>query len=272
MAVPSVSQLFRVHKGTVPLKEVLETQPQVKIVPEYESLISSKGGVGGCPIVSLGKDMHFILVDVSLAPNMLGILTSSPGAAKSLDESVRLDDEVGWGAEALKEGYLGTAWFVRGKKDVVQGEATIENLRCRVFGDVSGWEEEGLGSGAAVVGGWLSLLGDGNESASEATGDSLAEEVKKLKVQDEEETQTDPSRDAEGGAEITPKQTRSQPGEKEKVERKVFGIQTGMEIYRNSTVAVEVDVAVGKDGQRRLGGMVISGRANFEAKGELLGA
>ncbi|KAI9869939.1 MAG: hypothetical protein M1823_008902, partial [Watsoniomyces obsoletus] len=100
---------------------------------------------------------------------------------------------------------------------------------------------------------------DGSESVND---DSLAEKVENLKVEDGND------RDAEGGAEITPKQTQN----KGRVERKVFGIQTGVEIGRNSTVAVEVDVLVDKQGQRTLRGMVVSGRANFETRGELLGA
>ena len=256
VAVPSLSTLFKVHKQSVPLKHVLSTQPQVKIVPEFEHLQASRDA--DCPIVSLGKDMHFVLVDVSVAPNMLAALTPSPGAAKSLDEHIALDAEPGWGGSAFKSGLLGSVWYIRGKKDEVKGEATIENLRCRVFGDISAWEEEGLGSAAGALGGWLAVAGaEKAESATSAEG--LADDVKALKVEDG-------GKDAEGGAEVTPTQSA-----KDKVERKVFGIQTGMEIQRNSTIAVEIDVLVDKGGNRRLGGMVVSGRANFETKGEILG-
>jgi hypothetical protein len=256
VAVPSPSTLFRIHKKSVALKEVLNTQPQVKIVPDFERLSNN---ATGCPVVSLGRDMHFILVDITAAPNVLLALTGAPGLFKSIDSQISLDEAPGWGAKSLKDGLLAIVWFVRGKRDQVKGEATIENLRCRIFGDVSGWEEEGLGSGAAAVGGWMSLQKDGSESVGD---ESLAEKVENLRVEDGND------RDAEGGAEITPKQTQ----DKGRVERKVFGIQTGVEIGRNSTVAVEVDVLVDKEGQRTLGGMVVSGRANFETRGELLGS
>jgi len=257
VAVPSISSFFKVHKQRVPLKHVLDTQPQVKIVPELDQLKASIGV--GCPIISLGKDMHFILVDVSAAPNMLAALTPSPGTAKSLDEHITLDEEPGWGVSAFKTGLIGSVWYIRGKKDEIKGEATIENLRCRVFGDVSAWEEDGLGSAAAALGGWLSLDGP-DKAADKPSTEVLAEGVKALKVEES-------AKDADGGTELTPT-----PSAKDRVERKVFGIQTGIEIGRNSTIAVEVDALVDQGGKRRLGGMVVSGRANFETKGELLGA
>ena len=257
VAVPSISSFFKVHKQQVPLKHILATQPQVKIVPELEQLKASREA--GCPVISLGKDMHFTLVDVSAAPNMLAALTPSPGAAKSLDDHVALDDEPGWGASAFQTGLVGSVWYIRGKKDEIKGEATIENLRCRVFGDVSAWEEDGLGSAAAALGGWLSLDA-ANKAEAGASAEGLADGVKALKVEDS-------TKDDDSGAEMTPTQSA-----KDRVERKVFGIQTGVEVGRNSTIAVEVDVLVDRVGRRRLGGMVVSGRANFETKGELLGA
>ena len=257
VAVPSISSLFKVHKQRVPLKHILDTQPQVKIVPELEELKASHAA--GCAVVSLGRDMHFILVDVSAAPTMLAALTPSPGAAKSLDDHINLDDEPGWGASGFQTGLVGSVWYIRGRKDEVKGEATIENLRCRVFGDVSAWEEEGLGSAAAALGGWLSVDG-ANKTEANPSAEELSEQVEALKVEDS-------AVDAEGGAEVTPIQSA-----KDRVERKVFGVQTGVEMGRNSTIAVEVDVLVDKGGKRRLSGMVVSGRANFETKGELLGA
>ncbi len=257
VAVPSASTLFRMHENGVSLKLMLDSQPQVKIVPELEQMEASNGA--RCPVVSLGKDMHFVLVDVSKAPHMLTALGTSPAATKLLDEHFTPDVEPGWGASAFKSGLVGSVWYVRGKKDEMKGEATIENLRCRAFGDICAWEEEGLGSAAAALGGWLSVAGT-DRAENSASAEGLAEGVKALKVEDS-------SKDAESGAEVRPTQSA-----KDRVERKVFGIQMGVEIGRNSTIAVEVDVLVDKGGKRRLGGMVVSGRANFETKGELLGA
>ena len=268
VAIPSISTLFKIHTATVPLKVILDTQPQVKIVPELEDILANKKQ---CPIVSLGRDMHFILLDITTAPNMLAALTASTGTAKSLDDYVKLDEGKGWHEQAFKNGFLGTVWFVRGAKDEVKGEATIENLKCRCFGDVGTWEEEGLGSAAAVLGGWLAVNGE-----TDVAAEALVEDVQALKVDDT--TTESPAKDAGEdvadedagevvGAEVTPTQSA-----RDKVERKVFGIQMGVEMGRNSTVAVEVDVRVDRVGKRNLGGMVVSGRANFESKGELLGA
>jgi hypothetical protein len=309
VAVPSISHFFRIHRKKVPLKHVLNTQPQAKIVPEFDHLDLSDSG--GCPVVSMGREMHFILVDITAAPNMLAALTSGPGLAKKVDEHILLDDEPAWGLTALKSGYIGSVWYVRGKKDEVNGEATIENLRCRIFADVNAWEEEGLGSGAAAVGGWLALHGDTNDNDMEEKMGKLnvsaAKDTENQSTENESNDDEDKAHQGEEGndptqkdEDLTPKQTRTQPPtttattasstttaatntsqpkpkekdkDQPKTQRKVFGIQTGVEIRRHSTIAVEVDVIISSSGNgRRLGGMAVSGRANFETKGELLGA
>lgn len=151
VAIPSVASLFRVHAMKVPLEVVLAGQPQVKIVPGFELLKggseSKKPGTGeeeededekdeeGCPVVSLGPSMHFILIDLTPAPAILRALTTSstPSSTTAIENQLVLDDIPGWDPQALKSSILGTIYFVRANKDVVSGEATIENLKCRVF-------------------------------------------------------------------------------------------------------------------------------------------
>jgi hypothetical protein len=262
VAVPSPSSMYRVHKKRIPLRDVLDTQPQVKIVPGVEEL-TSQTDAAMCALVSLGRDMHFLLIDVTRTPQILSVLTAAPGASKNIDSlglEIDGDPASGWGSDALRKGFVGAVWYVRGKKDEKEGEATIENVRTRVFGDVNGWEEEGLGSAAGVVAGWLAV-GAGVKNG----GKGLVEGVSRLKVEGEEENATGKVGGTQSRGEV------EGTSAKERIERKVFGIQQGVEIGRNSTIAVEVDVKVDGDG-KEIASMVISGRANFETKGELLGA
>lgn len=293
IAVPSISSLFKVHSQGVPLKHIIDTtQPHVKITPDYVRLQKD----AQCPVVSLGRDLHFILIDITDAPAILPAVVVATGTSKSLahtlDELSIIDEGNGWNKTSLQKGLVCLVWFIRGSKDTVQGEATIENARCRVFGDYGAFEEEGLGSAAAALGGWLSLYGeDGDARGGANEGRNVAESLENLglDVKDKGDSM---------GADITPTQSHesskapasaqaiekaedkttaapSQTQAQKQTQRKVFGITMAQELDRNSTVAVEVDVlqqmTEGKV-QRSLAGMVVSGRANFETEGKLLGA
>ena len=130
---------------------------------------------------------------------------------------------------------VGICWYVRKKPEKGQdGEPVIEAVTCRVTG--RGWEEEGSASAAAAVAAWLSLKGS----------DDLVGRVEGLKVDDEEKKE-------------------------ERSERRIFGVLTGTELGRPGTIAVEVDMKVPNDGKRRIESIIISGRASFTTRGELIG-
>ena len=208
-AVPDIAGQLRVEDGKCSWAKVLETQPQLKIVPGIEKLDGKE-----YPVVGLGG-REWVLVDVSETEDVI--------------KSVRIT-----GVE-VDERSIRAAWFVRKKAESgKEGEPVIEAVTCRVTG--RGMEEEGSANAAVAVAAWLSLEGN----------DDLIGKVQELKVEDKETKE-------------------------ERAERKVFGIQTGVEIGRPGTIAVEVDVKVGKDGKRRIQSIIVSGRANFTKKGELVG-
>jgi hypothetical protein len=289
IAIPSISSLFKVHSRGVPLRHIIDTtQPHVKIAPGYVRLEKE----AECPVVSLGRDMHFILIDVSKEPAILPSVVIAPGPSKSLahniDELDIVEEKGGWGKKSLQVGLVCLVWFIRGAKDTVQGEATIENVRCRVFADYGASEEEGLGSAAAALGGWMSLHGDDDGPAASLGNGNVAESLEGLHVKDvkgndvgTDITPTQSHESSTATTEQTPDKTSEHDGKPEtsqplsKSQRKVFGISMAQELMRNSTVAVEVDVVrqQSKDGKvmKSLTGMVVSGRANFATEGKLLG-
>ena len=133
-----------------------------------------------------------------------------------------------------KEAPVSMVWYVQEDDNRRDSEPSIGNVHCRVFGH--GWEEEGSGNAACAVAASITLQ----------KHESIVKGVEQLSVEAKEG--------------------------KDKLERKVFGVQQGELAGRPSTTAVEVDVKVEEDGTRRLSSIIVSGRCNFHSKGELLGA
>lgn len=147
---------------------------------------------------------------------------------------VELDAERGW-----SEGFVGCVYFLRKSRAEQEGEPTIQNLQCRMISH--GREEPGSGSAACALACYLAL----QETKDNVADGDLVKKTEEMKLE-----------------------STSKEGQ---VERKVFGIQQGVEMGRLCTIAVEVDVKIGTDGKSSISGVILSGRASFNLRGELLG-
>ena len=216
VSLPNVGEFLKVEAKRVKMAEMMKGQPQLRIVPGIEKIEDEKVE---CPVMSLAGDRRYILVDVTEVPEALGAL-----------EVTRVVPDL----DGDRAAPVSMVWYVQEDDDKREGEPSIGNVHCRVFG--SGWEEDCSGNAACAV------------AASIATRkhESIVKGVEELSVE---------AKDS-----------------KDRLERKVFGVQQGGLAGRPSTTAVEVDVKVEADGTKRLSSIIVSGRCNFNSKGELLGA
>jgi hypothetical protein len=207
--VPDIVGQMKMNEGNVLWNDVLQTQPQLKIVPGVEQIGEEKS----CPIVSLGG-RRWVLVDASAAENMIKGIEARNVAFEGQSLSV--------------------IWFARKSLETgKEGEQAIESVTCRVLGD--GGEDEGNANAAILAVASISLRQSGD----------LAEQVKGLNIEDSNKA--------------------------ERSERKVFGVQTGRDIGRPGTIAIEVDVKIDGAGERKIESIIVSGRSHFTIKGELIG-
>ncbi|RMZ87489.1 hypothetical protein DV736_g5284, partial [Chaetothyriales sp. CBS 134916] len=133
----------------------------------------------------------------------------------------------------------GLIWFAQQKSQVgKRGEPTIDGLVIRVV--YNGWEEEASANAAVMLAAWLSL----------EPKEDLAGKVEKLSVSDSKD-------ENEKSGELS--------------ERRVFGVQTGAETGRPGTIALEIDLKVDKQNKKKIESIVVSGRANFTSRGQLIG-
>ncbi|KIV84483.1 hypothetical protein PV11_00258 [Exophiala sideris] len=121
------------------------------------------------------------------------------------------------------------------------GEPTIHNIQVRMISH--GIEDAASGSACCALSCYLAMQSSSKSSNPESSeaGTELAKQTEGLKLE-------------------------------EKTERKVFGIQQGVEMGRLSTIAVEVDVKTDAQGKVSLANVILSGRANMHTRGELVGA
>ena len=216
VSLPNVGELLKVEEKRVRMVDVIKGQPQLRIVPGIEKLDDEKVE---CPLMSLAGDRRYILVDV----------TEVPEALTALEVTRLVPDK-----DSGKDSPVSMVWYVQEDDDNREGEPSIGNVHCRVFG--RGWEEDCSGNAACIVAASISMR----------KHESIVKGVKELSVE---------AKDS-----------------KDRLERRVFGVQQGGLAGRPSTTAVEVDVKVEEDGTRRLSSIIVSGRCNFNSKGELLGA
>ena len=216
VSLPNVAELMKLEDSRVTMEDVLKGQPQLRIVPGIEKIDDEKVD---CQVMNLAGDRRYILVDLTNVPEALGAL-----------EVTRLVPEL----DGEKVASVSMVWYVEEDDDKREGEPSIGNVHCRVFG--KGWEEDCSGNAACAVAASIAMRRNEN----------IVKGVEQLSVE------------VKDG--------------KDKLERKVFGVQQGGLAGRPSTTAVEVDVKVEEDGTRRLSSIIVSGRCNFNSKGELLGA
>ena len=184
------------------------------------------------PIVSGVKGMTFALVDLTDAPDVLGALKRSEAPEYELDTD--------WSPS-----FKGALYYKRGEAMVQENEPTIHAIQARMI--TQGMEDPGTGSACCALAGYLATSEMKDfvaEATQETTEEDLAKKTEEVKLEDK-------------------------PKEGSKRERHVYAIQQGVEMGRNCTIAVEVDLLIRDDGSKKIANVTLSGRANFFAKGEL---
>ncbi|KIW80908.1 hypothetical protein Z517_03931 [Fonsecaea pedrosoi CBS 271.37] len=224
---------FHIHAHRVPINNIISTQPHIQIVPTID-----KERDKTFPLVSIVKGMSFVLVDLSDNAEIFGALQ----AAKSPE--VELDAK--WSPS-----FVGCMYYRVLAKSEQPGEPAIHNIQARMISH--GIEDPGTGSACCALACYLALGSPGPGASSES--EKPAEEA---------------AGNGKDDSEIAKKTEELKLGEA-KTERKVFGIQQGVEMGRLSTIAVEVDVKTNAQGKKSIANVILSGRANLHLKGEILG-
>ncbi|OAP59790.1 hypothetical protein AYL99_04792 [Fonsecaea erecta] len=222
---------YHIHSHRVPIEKIISTQPQVQIVPTID-----KERDKTFPLVSIVKGMTFVLVDFSENAEIFSALQ----AGKSPE--VELDAE--WSPS-----FVGCLYYKLVAKSEQPGEPAIHNVQARMISH--GIEDPGTGSACCALACYLAL----KEAGSSSEPKNPAEEATDKETAD---------------SELTKKAEELKLGE-EKTERKVFGIQQGVEMGRLCTIAVEVDIKTDAHGKTSIANVILSGRANMHLKGEILG-
>jgi len=243
IAACSVPHRFHVHSKQVPLEKVLAVQPQVQIVPTIDKV---KGKA--FPVVSIMEGMNCALVDLTDAPEVFAALQAGKAPDVELDE--------GW-----PTGIVACLYYKHREKSEQEGEPTIHNLQTRMTS--YGTENTGSGSAACALSCYLALTEATDSEVKPAPGPAPAASAPATR------TRADGDADAELASK-TAAIDLSKTRKPERTERKVFGIQEGVEIGRLSTMAVEVDVKREPDGEAAIVNVILSGRASFQTKGELM--
>ena len=140
----------------------------------------------------------------------------------------------GWGG-----GSVGCLFFKGLEMDEVEGEPAIRNLQARFF--AQGREQQASSTAASALSCYLALNTQfiSTTTNKDDVDAALAEQTESMKLSG-------------------------------KAVRKVFGIQTGAEVGRRCTIAVEVDIEVDDAGKSTVKSVILSGRANFGMRGELI--
>ncbi|KAK5206878.1 hypothetical protein LTR41_007411 [Exophiala xenobiotica] len=186
------------------------------------------------PLVSIVKGMTFVLVDLTDNPEIFAALQAGKSPEAELDSE--------WSPS-----FVGCMYYKVLAKSEQVGEPTIHNVQTRMISH--GIEDPGTGSACSALSCYLALLPEDSQTSKEA--------------------ETDAEPEAEAEADLTKKAEDLKLAEK--TERKVFGIQQGVEMGRLCTIAVEVDVKTDAQGQASITNVILSGRANVHLKGELVG-
>jgi len=203
-----------------------------------EKLVATQPQIQIIPTIDKIKDKSFPLVSIVKGMTFVLVdLTDNPEIFAALQAGkspeVELDSE--WSPS-----FVGCMYYKVLAKSEQDGEPTIHNVQTRMISH--GIEDPGTGSACSALSCYLALRREDrktSEPEAEAEAD-LTKKAEDLKLA-------------------------------EKTERKVFGIQQGVEIGRLCTIAVEVDVKTDAQGQASIANVILSGRASVHLKGELVG-
>ncbi|KAK5265359.1 hypothetical protein LTR99_000082 [Exophiala xenobiotica] len=224
---------FHQHSRQVPVEKLIATQPHLQIVPTIDKIKDKS-----FPLVSIVKGMTFVLVDLTDNPEIFAALQAGKSPEAELDSE--------WSPS-----FVGCMYYKVLAKSEQVGEPTIHNVQTRMISH--GIEDPGTGSACSALSCYLALLREDSQTSKEAEADA--------------EPEAEPEAEAE--ADLTKKAEDLKLAEK--TERKVFGIQQGVEMGRLCTIAVEVDVKTDAQGRASITNVILSGRANVHLKGELVG-
>lgn len=202
------------------------------------SIIATQPQVQIVPTIDKVKNKSFPLVSIVKGMTFVLVdLTDSPEVFAALEPAkspdVELDSE--WSPS-----FVGCLYYKVLAKSEKEGEPTIHNIQARMISH--GIEDPGTGSACCTLSCYLAL----HSSDGPAKPDT-----------------------SEPEAELTKKTEDLKLAEK--TERKVFGIQQGVEMGRLCTIAVEVDVKTDEQGKSSITNVILSGRANVHLKGEIFG-
>ncbi|KIX02175.1 uncharacterized protein Z518_08114 [Rhinocladiella mackenziei CBS 650.93] len=203
-----------------------------------EGIISTQPHVQIVPTIDKEKDKTFPLVSIVHGMSFVLIdLTDNPEvfAALQAGKSPEVELDQDWSPS-----FVGGMYYKLLAKAEQAGEPTIHNVQARMISH--GIEDPGTGSACCALACYLALNLPSEPKKPEASDpdDELAKKTEELKLE-------------------------------EKKERKVFGIQQGIEMGRECVIAVEVDVKTDAGGKTSITNVILSGRANLQTKGELVG-
>lgn len=164
-------------------------------------------------------------------------LTDAPEVLTALraGEAPAMTLDEGW-----KSGFRGALYYERRGEDK-GSEPTIYNMHVRMI--TRGIEDAGTGSGNCALACYLALAaGEPNPKQEKpaTSGDDLAAKTENMKLAD-------------------------------KTEHHVFAIEQGLEMGRKCTIAIEADIKESPDGKREVSELILSGRATFFTRGEIIG-
>lgn len=202
------------------------------------TIIATQPQIQIVPSIDKVKDKSFPLVSIVKGMTFVLVdLTDSPEVFAALEPAkspdVELDSE--WSPS-----FVGCLYYKVLAKSEKEGEPTIHNIQARMISH--GIEDPGTGSACCTLSCYLALHSS-DKPAKPDTSEPEGELTKKTE-----------------DLKLT-----------EKTERKVFGIQQGVEMGRLCTIAVEVDVKTDEQGKSSITNVILSGRANVHLKGEIFG-
>ncbi|EXJ90244.1 hypothetical protein A1O1_03343 [Capronia coronata CBS 617.96] len=203
-----------------------------------ERIISTQPHVQIVPTIDKEKGRTFPLVSIVKGLSFVLVdFTDNPELFATLEPGKAPEAELD---QNWSPSFVGCMYYKLLAKSEQPGEPTIHNIQVRMM--TNGTEDSGSGSGCSALACYLALHGP-SEAKDPKPSDQdadLAKKAEDLKLE-------------------------------AKTERKVFGIQQGVEMGRVSTIAVEVDVKTDTDGSRSITNVILSGRASAMSEGKLLG-
>lgn len=203
-----------------------------------ERIIATQPHIQIVPTIDKEKGKTYPLVSIVKGMSFVLVdLTDNPEifAAVQAAKSPEVDFDEEWSPS-----FVGCMYYKLLAQSEQPGEPPIHNIQARMISH--GVEDPGTGSACSALSCYLALHGPfgANKTKSSDQDAELAKKTEDLKLEP-------------------------------KTERKVFGIQQGVEMGRTCTIAVEVDVKTDADGSSSIANVILSGRASMLTEGKFIG-